>query len=408
MNRAWLPALLLLAACGSGDAPAPRPPEVLVVEVAQRDVPVIAEWLGTVEGSVDADIRAQVTGNLVSRDYQEGSLVKNGTLLFRIDPRPFRAALDQTKGELGRVQASLELSRADAARYGALVKDGTVSRQEYDTAMQRLHSDEAALRSAKAAVERASIELGFTEIRSPIDGIVGVAIRQLGDLVGPGDARPLTSVSQIDPIRVSFQVSEQEYIQYTPRIREAVRTGSFPAGAEQLILADGSVYPHRGTGYPAGREVDPHTGTITVKGVFPNPDFVLRPGQFARIRVQMEILKGALVVPQRAVQDLQGLAQLALVGADDKIDVRTVKPGPVWGTFAVIAEGVSPGERVVVEGFQKVHPGQNVVAKPAPVELAGAPPPAAAAVSGPPPGAAPSGRAAAPPNAAAPPPSGGK
>src|SRR5262249_23030936 len=161
--------------------------------------------------------------------------------------------------------------------------------------------------------EKAKIDLGFTEIRSPIDGIVGVAIRQRGDFVGPGDAKPLTTVSQIDPVRVSFPVAEQQFLQYSDRVREAVRTGTFPKGAEQLVLADGSIYPYRGTGYPAGREIDPATGTIVVKGVFPNPEYVLRPGQFARIRVEMEVVKNALVVPQRAVQDLQGLTQLSVV-----------------------------------------------------------------------------------------------
>src|SRR5262245_1058474 len=212
--RALLTALVLLTACGPGEPPPAAPPEVLVTPVVQRDVSVSSEWLGTTEGSVDADIRAQVAGNLVSRDYQEGSLVSTGTLLFKIDPRPFRAALDQAEGELARVEAALELSRIDANRYASLVKNGAVSRQEYDTALQRLHGDEASRKAAKAAVERANIELGFTEIRSPIDGLVGVAIRQLGDLVGPNDPQPLTTVSQIDPIRVSFAVSEQEYLQY--------------------------------------------------------------------------------------------------------------------------------------------------------------------------------------------------
>jgi membrane fusion protein (multidrug efflux system) len=378
----------LLIACGSGEPPPAPAPEVLVVEVAQRDVPVVIEWLGTVEGFVDADIRAQVVGYLISRDYQEGSLVKKGALLFKIDPRPFQAALDGAKGDLGRAESALELARLDLKRYTPLVAQGAVSRQEYDTAVQHQRSSEAALQAARAAVEKAKIDLGFTEIRSPIDGIVGVAIRQLGDFVGPNDPKPLTTVSQMDPVRVSFPVSEQQYLLYSPRIREAVRTGSFPAGAEQLILADGTVYPYRGTGHPAGREVDPRTGTIVVKGVFPNPDSLLRPGQFARVRVEMDVVKNAVVVPQRAVQDLQGLAQLTLVSGDGQVEVRTVKPGPVWGTLQVITEGVSPGERVVVEGFQKARPGAKVDAKPAPAELAGAPPPVAP-VAAPPPGAAP-------------------
>jgi len=367
--------LWLLAACSPSEPPGPPPPEVLVVEVVARDVPLISEWLGTTEGFVDAQIRAQVSGYLISRDYQEGSLVSKGDLLFRIDPRPFQATLDQTRGDLGRSEAALELARLDVARYTPLVQQGAVSRQEYDTAVQQQRSGEAAVQAASAAVEKARLELSFTEIRSPIDGIVGVAIRQLGDFASPTDSQPLTIVSQIDPIRVAFPLSEQEYLLYSERISAAVRSGSFRADAEELILADGSVYPHRGTGYPAGREVDPRTGTILAKGVFPNPDLLLRPGQYARIRVEMDVTKGALVVPQRAVQDLQGLAQLTLVGADDKAEVRTVTTGPSWGTLQVITQGVSPGERVVVEGFQKARPGMQVAAKPAPAELAGAPPP---------------------------------
>jgi len=369
-----LGAICLAFACGPDEAPAPPPPEVLVVEVVARDVPVVTEWLGTTEGSVDAEIRAQVSGYLVSRDYQEGSRVEQGTLLFRIDPRSFQAALDQAQGDLGRAQAALQLSRLDVARYTPLVESGAVSPQEYDTAVQRLRSNEAALQSARAAVEKARIERGFTEIRSPIAGLVGVAKAQLGDFVGPSDAEPLTSVSQLDPIRVTFQASEQEYLRGAKRFEQAVQEGRFRSGGVEIVLADGSIYPHRGVGYPAGREIDPRTGTITVKADFPNPEQMLRPGQYARVRVTTDLAQGALVVPQRAVQDLQGLAQLTLVGADDKVEVRTVTKGATWGTLQVIEQGVSAGERVVVEGFQKVRPGMTAAPKPAPAELAGAPP----------------------------------
>jgi membrane fusion protein (multidrug efflux system) len=265
----------------------------------------VSEWLGTTEGAVDADIRAQVAGYLVSRDYQEGSRVEPGTLLFRIDARPYQAALDQAKGDRGRAEAALQLARLDAARYTPLVESGAVSRQEYDTAVQRLRSSEAALQAARAAVEKSNIELGFTEIRSPISGVAGVAKRQLGDFVGPTDSEPPTSASQLDPIRVSFPLSEQEFLLYAPQIQEAVEQGRFREGSLQLVLADGSVYPHRGTGYLAGREIDPRTGTITVKGDFPNPGQALRPGQYARVRAETGVAKGALVVPQRAIQDLQ-------------------------------------------------------------------------------------------------------
>jgi membrane fusion protein (multidrug efflux system) len=244
-----------------------------------------------------------------------------------------------------------------------------------------LRSNEAQLQGARAAVEKAQIDLGFTEIRSPITGIAGIAKRQLGDFVGPSDPDPLTSVSQLDPIRVVFPLSEQEYLRFAPVIREAVAAGRFREGALELVLADGSVHPHRGTGYPAGREIDPRTGTIAVKGDFPNPEQTLRPGQYARVRVETDVARGALVVPARAVQDLQGLAQLTLVGPGDEIEVRTVTAGATWGALRVITKGVAAGERVVVEGFQKVRPGMTVVAKPAPAEPAAAGTGAAAAES---------------------------
>jgi membrane fusion protein (multidrug efflux system) len=380
-------ATLVLAgalACGSEAPPAAAPPEVWVVEAAARDVPQISEWLGTTEGSVDAEIRAQVAGYLVSRDYREGARVTKDELLFRIDPRPFRAALDQARGDLRRAEAALERSRLDVARYQPLVREGAVSQQEYDNAVQRLRGDEAAVQSARAAAERAEIELGFTEIRAPIAGIVGVAQRQLGDFVSPSDPTPLTTLSQIDPIQVEFPLSEREYLRFAPAFQEALSQGRFREGTLEIVLADGSVYPHRGTGYPAGREIDPRTGTITVKGVFPNPEQLLRPGQYARIRVVTGLLPGAVVVPERAIQELQGLGQVAVVGADEKVEVRTVELGPSWGTLRVVAKGVAAGERVVVEGFQKVRPGMAVTARPAPPERAGAPPEA-----GPAPGAEP-------------------
>jgi membrane fusion protein (multidrug efflux system) len=370
-----LGAICLVWSCGPSEPPAPPPPEVLVTPVVARDVPIIREWLGTTEGAVDADIRAQVAGYLISRDYQEGSRVAKDTLLFRIDPRTFQAALDEAKGDLGRAQAALELARLDVARYTPLVATGAVSRQEFDTAVQRQRSSEAEVQAALAAVDKAKIDLGFTEIRSPIEGIAGVAKRQLGDFVGPTDTQPLTTVSQLDPIRVAFQVSEQDFLRAAPVIRQALEDGHFRRGALELILSDGSLYPHRGTGYPAGREIDPRTGTITAKGDFPNPDQMLRPGQYARVRVQTDMARGALVVPARAVQELQGLPQLTLVKPDDTVEVRTVTTGATSGTIQVVTSGVTAGERVVVEGFQKLRPGMKVAPKPAPPELLGGPSP---------------------------------
>jgi membrane fusion protein (multidrug efflux system) len=375
-------ALTILGGCGAGEPPAPPAPEVLVTEVVARDVPIVSEWLGTTEGAVDVDIRSQVSGYLASRNYQEGSRVKKGTLLFRIDPRPFKATLDQARGDLARAEAALELSRLDVERYTPLVATGAVSRQEYDTAVQRQRANEASVQSARAQAEKAQIELGFTQIVSPIDGVAGVAKAQLGDFVSPADPEPLTSVSQLDPIRVSFPISEQEYIANADHMQAAMEKGSFREGTLELVLADGSIYPHRGTAYIAGREIDPRTGTITIKGDFPNPEQVLRPGQYARVRAETDLARGALVVPQRAVQDLQGLAQLTLVGKDGKAEVRTVTLGTEWRRLRVVTKGVSAGERVVVEGFQKVRPGMTVVAKPAPAESNQPAAPAGAAAAG--------------------------
>ncbi|MFH0344594.1 MAG: efflux RND transporter periplasmic adaptor subunit [Chromatiales bacterium] len=363
-------ACAVLWACEPSKPPDPPPPEVLVVEVAARDVPVISEWLGTTEGFVDAAVRAQVSGYLIARDYQEGQLVRKGDLLFRIDPRPFQAALDQAQGQLASARATLERERLDVVRYTPLVKQGAVSQQEYDNAVQNARGAQASVQTAQAAVEKAKIDLGFTEIRSPVDGIVGVAQGQLGDFVGPGSAEPLTAVSQLDPIRVSFPLSEQEYLHFAPRVQEALRVGHFREGSLELILADGSVYPHRGTGYPAGLGVDPRTGTITVKGRFPNPGYLLRPGQYARVRVEIDVRKNALTVPQRALIDLQGKKQLAVVGPEDEVEVRNVEVGPIWKTLVVIEKGVAAGERVIVEGTQKVQPGLVVAPKLAPPDTA--------------------------------------
>jgi membrane fusion protein (multidrug efflux system) len=379
-------ALALVAGCGADAPPPPSPPEVLVAPVETRDVPVISEWLGTTEGSVDAAIRAQVAGYLISQDYQEGQIVKPGDLLFRIDRRSFEAAVGQARGDFGRAEAEYERSRLDVVRYTPLVKEGAVSQQEFDNAVQRQRASEAAVESARAALDKAKIDLGFTEIRSPVHGIVGVAKAQIGDLVGPSDPDPLTHVSQLDPIRVSFQVSEQEYLRGAPRIAEAVERGFFENEGE-LVLADGSVYPHRGRAFPAGLGVDPRTGTITLKAEFPNPGYLLRPGQYARVRSQTDVKKGALVVPQRAVQELQGMAQLTLVGPENKIEVRTVEKGPASQGLQVITKGVSAGEQVVVEGFQKVRPGMVVSPKPAVAEpaapAAGSPAPASPAAESP-------------------------
>jgi membrane fusion protein (multidrug efflux system) len=339
---------------------------VIVAPVAQRDVPLMGEWLGTTEGVVDAEIRAQVEGYLVSRDYREGTFVKQGDLLFRIDPRTLRAALDQARGDLGRAGAKQEQARLDVERYAPLVEQGAVSRQEYDNAVQRLFAAKAEVQSARAAVEKAEVDLSFTEIRSPIEGVAGIARGQLGNLVGPSDPEPLTAVSQIDPIVVAFPISEAEYLRYAARFRTAAQGDAAPREANlDLLLTDGSLYAHKGIAFASGREIDPRTGTIVVKASFPNPDFLLRPGQYARVRVAIDVIQGALLVPQRAVLELQGTHQVAVVKQDDTVEIRVVQPGPRDGSDWVIEKGLQPGERIVVEGVQKVRNGMAVKPTPA-------------------------------------------
>jgi membrane fusion protein (multidrug efflux system) len=355
-------ALALSLACGGESAPPPTPIDVVVADVVQQDVPISMEWIGTTEGAVDAEIRAQVSGYLISRDYAEGTQVAQGALLFRIDPRPYQAALDQARGDLGRAQAVLTKSRQDVARYTPLAAEGAVSQQELDNAVQAARAGEASVQTAQAAVEKAQLDLAFTEIRSPIDGIAGVARAQLGNLVGPNDPEPLTTVSKLDPIRVSFPLSEREYLRFSQRFRETLRNPDDPSreGRLELILADGSSWPHRGRPVPAAAGVDPGTGTILIRGEFPNPDLVLRVGQYARVRAVTEVRQGALVVPQRAVAELQGVSQVAVVDGDNKVSMRVVEPGPRFGSDQVIEKGLAPGERVVTEGLQKVRDGAVV------------------------------------------------
>ena len=350
--------LWLFSACSPGEPPAPPPVEVVVAPVIQRDVEVRSEWIGTTQGSVDAEIRAQVSGTLLSRDYQEGRLVKTGDLLFRIDPRPYQAMLDQARGELGRAQAALARAQVDVARYTPLAAEGAVSQRELDNALAMRDAGEASVRSGNAAVEKARLDLSFAEVRSPVDGIAGIANSQVGNLVGPSDPKPLTAVSNVDPILVVVPLSEREYMAFA-------RLPARAEGAEpnlELVLTDGSVHPQRGRAIVAGRAVDPKTGTILFKGEFPNPGNLLRPGQYARVRAVTETKQGALLVPQRAVQELQGVQQVAVVGADDKVTLRVVETGVRDGSLQVIEKGLEPGERVIVEGLQKVRAGSLVKA----------------------------------------------
>ncbi|MGD9763333.1 MAG: efflux RND transporter periplasmic adaptor subunit [Candidatus Binatia bacterium] len=354
--------LAMLAACKEAPPPAPPPPEVLVHAVEQRDVPVHQEWIGTITGFINATIRPQVKGYVLTKNYKEGDVVEPGDLLFQIDPREFRAALDQALGDLAQAEAALGKTQLDVARYGPLAKQGAVSQQELDNAVQANQANKAAVDAARAAVEQARLNLEWTKVTSPIKGVAGIAVAQIGNLVDA--ATELTTVSQLDPIKVVFPVSEQGYLRYA-RAQASDQPGSATQkGALELILADGTVFPQRGTVSVIGREVDPRTGTLTVEGLFDNPGNILRPGGYAKVRAVVDNLPNAIVVPQAAVQDLQGTMQVAVVNPQNTVEIRNVTTGPRIDGDWVIRNGLQPGERVIVEGLQKVRSGMTVSPKP--------------------------------------------
>jgi RND family efflux transporter MFP subunit len=357
-------------ASGAGTAP---PPDVMVAQVEQRDVPIYGEWIGTLDGFVNADVRAQVTGYLVRQGYKEGAYVNKGQLLFEIDPRPFQAALDQAEGQLA--QASAQLANAEAVqvrtqldveRYTPLAKEQAASQQDLDNATQNnlaaratVATAQAQIKTAEASVETAKLNLGFTRLTAPISGIAGQAQLQVGALVSTSGTA-VTTVSTLDPIRDYFTVSEQDYLQ----LQKQFSTSDKQRWKLQLILADGTTYPHEGAFYFAGRAVDQNTGAIQLAALFPNPGNVLRPGQYGKVRAVVRIEKGALLVPQPAVTELQGSYQAVVVGPDGKIAIRPVKVGDRIGTMWIIQEGLKPGERVVAEGQQALRPGMIVQPKP--------------------------------------------
>jgi membrane fusion protein (multidrug efflux system) len=368
-EQGWSICLLILAAvaligCKKKTPPPAPPPEVLVVTVEPQDAPVYREWIGTLEGLVNAQIRAQVTGYLLLQNYQEGKAVKTNDLLFQIDPRTFQAALDQAKSKLAQDQAIESRTRWDMERYAPLAKNNAISEQEYNDAVQANLAAQAQVKADEAAVQSAELNLGFTRILSPIDGIAGVALAQIGDLVGPSGPL-LTTVSTLDPIKVYFNASEQAYLIYRRTYSNEVERAVHEKELElELLLADGSVYPHRGSFSFAGREVNPTTGTILLTGLFPNPDSVLRPGQFARVRSRTQVRKGALMVPQRAVSELQGSSQLTVVDDQNKAHVRPVTLGDQVGSDWVVEKGLKAGDRVIVEGALKAREGMVVNPKP--------------------------------------------
>lgn len=345
-------------------APAPPPPpEVYVADVAQRDVPVTMELVGQTRGAQDVEIRARVEGYLERVAFAEGSFVRKGDLLYQVDPKPLEAILAAARADLATAQARLEKCRNDVARYRPLVEKQAVSRQELDNAVSAEEAARAQVDAAAAAVDKATLDLSYTRITAPIDGLVGTTQVKAGNLVGRGESTLLTTVSQVDPILFRAGMSEAEYL----RLAKELLAEGKPTGARQtpieLILADGTVHPHPGRLDAVERAIDATTGTLALQATFPNPDRLIRPGQYGRARFVSEVKTGALLVPQRAVSELQNLYTVAVVGADDTVDIRTVTVGPRVDGLWVVEEGLEPGERVVVEGLQRVRDGLKVSPK---------------------------------------------
>ena len=355
-------ALLLISACEKEKAAAPPPPVVEVVTVTQRDVPIYMEWIGSLDGNVNALIRPQVTGYLIRQNYREGDLVKQGQPLFEIDPRTFEAAVDEAKGLRAQQAARFETTKANLDRIKPLAAVNAVSQKDLDDATGAHLSAKAQLEAAEAALRTAKLNLGFTKISSPVSGIAGIAKAQIGDLLSPSMQTELTTVSSVDPVKVYFNISEREYLKVaTAAAAAGKKTEHVPL---ELILVDGSRYPHPGRVAVLNRQVDPTTGTFKVAALFPNPDNLLRPGQYGKIRATMSVSKGALLVPQRAVTEMQGKYLMAVIGADNKADIRPVTVGDRIGNEWIISSGLQAGETVIAEGTQKVRPGMSVNPKP--------------------------------------------
>ncbi|HMV04866.1 MAG TPA: efflux RND transporter periplasmic adaptor subunit [Accumulibacter sp.] len=357
------PLILLAAGCGKEQAAvAPAPPIVEVVGVVQRDVPLTAEWIASLDGEVNAHIRPQVTGYLISQHYREGDLVRKGQVLFEIDPRTFEAAVEEASGVRAQRLARHQTTRANLARIKPLAEKNAVSQKDLDDATGAEQSARAELAAADAALKTARLNLGFTRISAPITGIAGIAKAQIGDLLSPGMNGELTTVSAVDPIKVYFNISEREYLKVAGGATAASRKAEHVP--LELILVDGSTYAHRGRFSLLDRQAEATTGTFKAAALFPNPNRLLRPGQYGRIRATMSVEKDALLVPQRAVNEVQGKHLVAVIGPDNKADVRPVVVGERIGTEWIIRQGLRAGEMVVAEGTQKVRPGSPVTPKP--------------------------------------------
>ena len=360
--------LSLLCGCNTTKAaPSPSPAMVEVANVLQQDTPIYSEWVATLDGYVNAQIQPHVTGYIIKQNYKEGSIVKKGDILFEIDPRPFKAALDQAKAQLAQSEAQLGKAKLDVERDTPLAQARAIAQAQLDTEVQARLGSQAQVDAAKANVEQAQLNLEWTKVTSLVTGIAGIAQVQIGNLVGPNSI--LTSVSQVDPIKAYFTVSESEFTDFHRRFpTEATVQEQRRRIPLQLILADGSVYEQSGRISFADREVNPATGAIRIAGLFANPGNLLRPGGYGRIRASVRSHDHALLVPQRAVIELQGSYQIAVVGDDNKVSIRPVTVGERVGKLWIVNEGVKPGERVVVEGLLKVREGAEV--KPVPAAAA--------------------------------------
>ena len=361
--------VVLLASCGNNTkaASAPPPLTVEVATVVQQDTPIYSEWVATLDGFVNAQIQAHVTGYIIRQNYHEGSVVKQGDVLFEIDPRPFKAALDQVKAQLAQAEAQLGKAKLDVERDTPLARARAIAQSQLDTEVQARLAAQAQVDAAKANVEQAQLNLEWTKVTSLVTGIAGIAQVQIGNLVGPSSI--LTSVSQVDPIKAYFTVSEQQFTEFHRRFpTEATVAEQRKRIPLQLILADGNAYEHPGRISFADREVNPSTGAIRIAGLFPNPNNLLRPGGYGRIRASVNTRQRALLVPQRAITELQGSYQVAVVGDDNKVSIRPVMVAERVGKLWIVTEGLKPGERVVVEGLMKVRDGVPV--KPVTVDSA--------------------------------------
>jgi membrane fusion protein (multidrug efflux system) len=368
VRRAALCACALLpAGCPKKEPPAPPELTVPVAAPVQQNVPVVREWVGMLEGLVNANIVAQVSGYLVSQNYENGALVEKGQLLFQIDPRPFKAALDQAAGQLEEAKARLIRDEANAKRAVDLLAKNVISREQYDDEIQAFEASKAATAAAEAAVEQARLNLEFTSITAPIEGLAGINVAQVGNLIGPSTGT-LTTVTMVDPIKANFYISDYQYLNYIKpyygdpdKLIAAQDRGGFGL---QIVLADGTVYPHPGRLMAVNNVIGQDTGALEIEAQFPNPGNLLRAGQFARVRGVTQWLDNALLVPQRAINDLQGKAQIAVIGSDGKVDLRLVQTGPTYASMQVVTEGLKPGEQVVIEGMQKLRQGMTVKTTP--------------------------------------------